>query len=152
VPLLRLATLFAAAALMLAAAASAALTPRAYRAQANAACAKANAQLTALGQLKQTATNADVAKLLTAGIAISWQEYTSLYALQPPASLVDAHRSALWAIWHMNVAAADALKQIQGGTDWKTVALRGSSRSDSLNRDLHDAWTAAGATVCANNS
>jgi hypothetical protein len=152
VPLLRLASLLAAAALAFAAVASGALTPSAYRAHANGACAKAHAQLNSLGQLKQTATNADFAKLLTAAVAISWHEYTSLRALHPPASLLAAHRRALWALWHINVAAADELRQVQGGTDWMKVALTGSSSTDSLSSELHDAWTAAGVTVCANDS
>ncbi len=151
-PTLRLASLLAAAALAFAAAASATLTPSAYRAHANAACAKAHAQLNSLGQLSVRSTNADFAKLLAAAVAISWQEYTSLRALHPPASVLAPHRRALWAIWHINVAAADELKQVQGGTDWKMVAMAGGSSTDSLNSELHDAWTAAGATVCAKYS
>ena len=151
-PVLRLAVLFAAASLALAAVASGALSPSAYRSHANAACAKAHAQVNSLGQLSMSSTNADVAKMLAAAVAISWSEYTALRALHPPASLLDAHRRALWAIWHINLAAADELKQIQGGTDWMKVTMTGTSSTDSLNRELRDAWTAAGATVCARYS
>ena len=83
-PVLRLAVLFAAAAFASTAVASAALTPSAYRAHANSACAKANAQLNALGQLTQTSTNADVAKLLSAGLAISWRSTRHYARCIPP--------------------------------------------------------------------
>ena len=148
-PVLRLAVLFAAAALACATVASGALTPSAYRAHANAVCAKSHAQLKSLGQLSMSSTNADFAKVLGAAVTIAWQEYASLRALHPPASLVSSHRRALWAIWHLNVAAADELRQVQGGTDWLTVAMTGGSSTDSLNREMRDAWTAAGVTVCA---
>jgi hypothetical protein len=147
-----LVSLCAVAALVSAAAASAALSPSAYRAQANAVCAKAKAQQKTVQQVQVNPSTAAVAKSTAANLQWAWQEYTALYALQPPASLVAAHRTALWALWKLNTMTADALKQMQSGTDWQTALDAHGATKLQLIGDLYKAWGAAGLTVCGSGS
>ncbi len=143
--------LCAVAALVSAVSSSAALSPSAYRAQANAACAKTKATEKALGVMPGNATNAQVETYTAALLQASWLEYTTLDALQPPASLVAAHRTALWALWKMNNLNAAALKQMQAGTDWVT-ALNSHGKKLQLLMDWYKAWGTAGVKVCGSGS
>ena len=142
----------AAAALVSAAAASAALSPSAYRAQANAICAKTKAQQNALGQLKGNPPTADVVKWVAAGLEYTQQEYVALYALQPPSSLVAAHRTALWDMWKLNAFTAEALKQIQSGTNWATALDAHGATKLQLLMGWYKAWGSAAVTVCGSGS
>jgi hypothetical protein len=141
----------AVAALVSVASSSAVLSPGAYRAQANAACAKTQAQEKALGQMNGNATNAQVETYTAALLQAGWQEYTTLDALQPPASLLAAHRTALWALWKLNTLSAAELKQMQAGTDWVT-ALNSHGKKLQLLSDWYKAWVTAGVTVCGSGS
>ena len=149
-PLLRLAVIFAAvaAALALAAVASAALTPSAFRARASAVCAKGTAQDKALGSLSLNATNVEVAKYLASDVGFARQEYASLRALQPPPSLVLAHRAALWALQQVLVIADAELKKMRAGADAMKVLVASKPKADSLWRDWSGAWNAAGVAAC----
>jgi hypothetical protein len=148
----RLVAVCAAAALVSAAAASAALSPSAYRAQANAVCAKTKAQQNALGQLQGNPPTSDAVKYVATSLQYTQQEYTALYALQPPSSLVAAHRTALWDLWKLNAFTSDALKQMQSGTDWQTALDAHGATKLQLLGDLYKAWAAAGLTVCGSGS
>ncbi len=150
----RLVAVCAAAALVsaAAAAASAALSPSAYRAQANAACAKAKAQQKSLGPLSSRTTTPDIATYFAANLQYTQQEYAALDALQPPASLVAAHRTALWALWKLNVMTATAVKQMQSGTDWTTALNAHGAQKLQLLEQWYKAWGTAGVTVCGSGS
>ena len=148
----RLVAVCAAAALVSAAAASAALSPSAYRAQANAACAKAKAQQKSLGPLSSRSTTAEIATYFAANLQYTQQEYAALDALQPPASLVAAHRTALWALWTLNAMTATAVKQMQSGTDWTTALDAHGAQKLQLLEQWYKAWGTAGVTVCASGS
>ena len=145
---LGLTALFAAAALAPAAAAVGALSPSAYRAQANAACAKANKQRKALGQL-ETASSPEIVKWVAAGLVISRQTYATLRALRPPASLAAAHRRALGLEAQEIAIVAGELKQMQAGADPdKVMAKSGLTALRLYGREV-SAWAAAGVAVCA---
>lgn len=146
---LGLTALVAATALALAAAAFGALSPSAYRAQANAACAKAKKQTKALGQLENPSAAA-IEKQIAAALAISRQEYATLRALQPPASLAAAHRRALGLHAQGLAIVEGELKQMQAGADpIKVIDKSGPTSLRLLGREL-SAWAAAGVTVCSN--
>lgn len=148
---LRLTSLFAAAALALAATAFGALTPSDYRAQANAACAKANAQMKALGLGKPVVnpTAAETAKSTAAGLAIGQQAYTSLRALQPPALLAAAHNRALWLLWKELALVTKDVEQMQAGADpIKVITATGMTGLKLALREAA-AWGAAGVAVCS---
>lgn len=143
---LRLTSLSAAAALVLASAALAALTPRDYRAQANAACAKANAQSTALGR---ATTNAQFVKLMVAGLAIGRQKYTSLRALHPPSSLAVANDRALGLLRKELAFLATETKQMQAGADPLEVINTTGPKGVEMALREAAAWSAAGVAVCS---
>ena len=143
-----LTALVAAAALALAAAAFGALTPSAYRAQANAACAKAGKQRKALGQL-ENATNPEIVKWVAAGLVISRQQYATLHALQPPASLAAAHQRALGFEAQELAIVEGELKQMNAGADpVKVMNKVGFTGLRLYGREL-SAWAAAGVRVCS---
>ena len=145
---LRLTSFFAAAALALAAVASGALTPKDYRAQANAACAKANVQSKALGQLENPSA-ARVEKWTIAGLAIGRQKYASLHALQPPASLAAAHRRALGLLSQELAIVAKEVAQMQAGMDpIKAIDAMGLTGLRLVMRESA-AWGSAGVAVCS---
>ena len=137
--------LLVAASLAIAAAASGALTPSAYRAQANAICQKAlddDATLARAG----THTAAQQATYLTGLVRVFNAEYTALSALQPPASLVAAHRKALWADWYWlrslaAVAKVPGTMYTPGNPAWTTYYKLYAKKSK--------AWAATGATACS---
>jgi len=139
------ATAIVAASLALAASASAALTPSAYQARANAICQKAlddDATLARAG----THTTAQQATYLTGLVRVFNAEYTALSALQPPASLADAHRKALWADWYWlrslaAVAKVPGTMYTPGNPAWATYYKLFAKKSK--------AWAATGATACS---
>jgi len=145
---LGLTALFAAVALALAATAFGALTPSAYRAQANAACANANKQRKALGNL-ENASNPAIVKWVAAGLVISRREHATLQALQPPASLAAAHRRALGFQAQELAIVEGELKQMHAGAD--PVKVMGKNTLAGLRLYGHElsAWAAAGLHVCS---
>jgi hypothetical protein len=143
---LRLTVLFTAAALMLAGAAFSTLTPSAYRAQANAACAKAKAQASALGT-QENPSAAEFEKYSAASLVIGQRKYVALRALQPPASLLAAHDRALWFLWKELAIDVKRIEQLQAGMNL-TKVLKEPSNGFELVLDESKAWGAAGVQVC----
>jgi hypothetical protein len=146
---LGLTALFAAAALALAAAALGALSPSDYRAQASAACAKANKQGKALGLDQPKTSAAEVEKSVAAALAINRQRYATLRALQPPASLAAAHRRALGIVAQEISLVAGEVKQMQAGTAPFTVLAKSGATGLRLLIREASAWGAAGVAVCS---
>jgi hypothetical protein len=147
VTLFRPAALLAVAALASAGVASAALSPNVYRAQANAACARAATQLNALPNT-QSSDYAGMAKELPAAVTIWTQEYTALRALQPPSALVSAHRHALWARWESLSGAVNAVKQLNSGANPETAINAWRAKLIGLTMAEAMAWKMAGVTTC----
>jgi hypothetical protein len=144
--------LVAAVALVSAEAANAALTPSQYHAQANAICTSAQAKEKALGGSKPM-TNAQLAKLvIDAGAIMSWR-YSALRALQPPASLVAAHRKALWSTYDILTPWTSLVTAVKAGTDPKTAAAATLGKNYvNLVIRAAVAWNATGATACGTRS
>jgi hypothetical protein len=145
--LLRPAALLAAAALAPAGVASAALSPSAYRAKANAVCAHAQTQLEALPN-SQSSDPAAIAKELPAAVTIWTQEYAALRALQPPPSLVAAHRRGLWARWESLSLAVNVAKQLSSGADPEAAISTWRAKLIGLTMAEAEAWKIAGVTTC----
>jgi hypothetical protein len=142
--------LVAAAALVLAPAASSALTPAAFRSQAGAACASTKARLAALAKpTTSNPTNAQLAAYFATALPISRQEYAVLRGLQPPASLVASYRRALWDLWKINALAADELSQLRAGKSWIAVGQSESAKATTLEKDWQRVWTTVGVPACA---
>jgi hypothetical protein len=143
------------AALMLAAPASAASTPAAYRAQANAVCAKANAQEKALTEKQSktpSTTSPSIAPVMAAALAIERKKYIALRALQPPASLVAAHRRALGYLWQALSLEAKAITDLYAAPDsQKPLQDYGKAILPLVGPSI-SAWRSTGALTCLGNS
>ncbi|HVN62546.1 MAG TPA: hypothetical protein VMT59_14905 [Gaiellaceae bacterium] len=137
-----------AVALALPAVASGALSPSDYRVQAGAVCAKAKAETMALGQSGASLTTANFLPLYAGTLAIDQEEYASLYALQAPASLVDAHRRALWALWQSNRILAGQVKKLRAGVDFVTALKENGATVRRLAGEWTNAWRDAGVPAC----
>jgi hypothetical protein len=138
------------AALVLAPAASSALTPAAFRSWAGAACATTKAQLAALAKpTTSNPTSAQLAAYFATALPISRQEYTRLRALQPPPAFVATYRRALWDLWKINALAADELTQFRAGKSWMAVGQSDTAKATKFEKDWRSAWTTAGVPACA---
>jgi len=145
--LLRLTALLAVSALALAAAAPGALTPSGYRAQANVICAKTKAQTRALGN-GQPMSRSQIVQFLAARLGVMRQEYLSLRALQPPATLAVAHRRVLWNVWDVLTLDTKAVEQMQRGGDPNTILANEWGSSAYMSTDTAVAWAKVGVPGC----
>jgi hypothetical protein len=126
-------------------AAAAALSPRDYRAQANAICKRAKAQIDAIPQPK---TKAQLARALGKTVPIGRAELAGLRKLDPPPSLKKAHERALGYLKTEIDLLAGAVKRIHAGTD-PTVAFNAINERGTKAGAAEDAaWKDAGASVC----
>ena len=147
--LLRLTALLAVAALALTATASGALTPSQYRARLGTICEKVEAQTKALGN-GQPMSRTQIVQFLAARLGVMRQEYMSLRALQPPATLAAAHRRLLVAAWTTVNLDTKAVGQMQRGADPNAALMKEWSSSSWLSSDEALAWMDVGVPGCQN--
>jgi hypothetical protein len=122
------------------------LTPTEYRARANAICANANAQSTALGQ---ATTSEQITSNTAAGLAIGRQKYPSLSALQPPPELAADQEQALGYLSQEIDLVANEVKQMEAGTDPVTAIDATGPAGLQLVRNEDAAWGTAGLASCS---
>jgi hypothetical protein len=131
---------------VLAAVATASMSPAVYRASANAACTKANVKQKLLGSPK---TKAQFLGFLELSIPIGRQELRTLTALDPPALLRPAHRRALGFI-KRELALLDGLVvRIKGGADPIAAFGKVTPEGNRLAAAENAAWRSAGVAACA---
>lgn len=147
--LLRLTALLAVFALVLPAVAPAALTPGGYRAQARAICAKTKAQTTALGN-GQPMSRSQIVQFLAARLGVARQEYISVRALQPPATLAATHRRLLWNMWEVLSLDTKAVGQMLRGADPDTALGNEWGSSAYMSTDTAVTWAELGVVSCEN--
>jgi hypothetical protein len=135
----------AALACIAAGATAAALSPSAYRAQANAICQHAKAQVVALPHPK---THRQVGVYLESSLPIVRGEYTKLHGLDVPPALQAAHAQALAAFTKEVDLLAGVVAQIHRGADPVRAFAAIDAREVALGKVEDAGWRKAGVTAC----
>ena len=142
---LRILVVAATLALAVVAQSGAALSPGAYRAQANAVCAKTTAHLKAIAPT----SGVGLARYLERAVSIGRGELAALRKLDPPASLRETHMRALRYI-DLELDLLDtAVKRVHAGAD-PAAALRAiGKKGTQLGNAEQAVWREARVKACA---